>query len=192
MDLQMNKPTGLSVEINENNKRDVAAGIIEAFEDFLIDKNIKIENKEKDDFDDSIIYGSDYYSIEDSIFSTFDNEAAAQRKRKQQEEREKQDEENAKRDMKIAKTATNVAVAVLGAEVAAASTIGLAAAVSYERLAQMLGNVLYEVAGKTGMDHDTYLSWLETEVGFTPEEISAFASEGILHDDLAVEDPELG
>lgn len=42
--------------------------IIEVFEEFLDDKNIKIPNKEKDDNNGTAtIYGDDYYTLEEAI-----------------------------------------------------------------------------------------------------------------------------
>lgn len=42
--------------------------IIDVFEEFLEDKNIKIPNKERDDNEGTaIIYGDDYYNLEEAI-----------------------------------------------------------------------------------------------------------------------------
>lgn len=53
--------------------REIACEILDVFEDFLQAKNIKIENKERDEYETdedteaSILFGSEYYSLEDEI-----------------------------------------------------------------------------------------------------------------------------
>lgn len=54
--------------------------VIDIFEDFLTEKNIDIPNKERDDEDDDIpleyralIYGQDYYDLEDRLKKMFMN-----------------------------------------------------------------------------------------------------------------------
>ena len=56
------------------NRLELLASIIEAFEDFLDEKGIVIENpeKEKDDFA-SNIYGTDFGSLSDSIETILTN-----------------------------------------------------------------------------------------------------------------------
>lgn len=58
--------------VSENEKPELIGQIIDLFEDFLADKNIQIENQEKDDpnvEEDTvaIIYGSDYGILQDGL-----------------------------------------------------------------------------------------------------------------------------
>lgn len=53
--------------------REIACEILDIFEDFLQVKNIKIPNKERDEYESdkdtekAILFGSEYYSLEDEI-----------------------------------------------------------------------------------------------------------------------------
>ena len=44
--------------------------IIDIFEDFLEEKGIEIANPEKEDDDVAILYGTDYFNLEDQIKDT--------------------------------------------------------------------------------------------------------------------------
>ena len=51
-----------------NARMEFLGNIIDIFEDFLENKNIDIENPEKDDEEDAaIIYGSDYDELQDEL-----------------------------------------------------------------------------------------------------------------------------
>lgn len=53
---------------DENNNREIAAIIIEQFEDLLSSYDIELPNDERDENEDaSIIYGKDYYKLEGKI-----------------------------------------------------------------------------------------------------------------------------
>ena len=54
-------------------ERELACNIVDVFEDFLSDKGIEIPNKERDEYEadedteKAILFGSDYYSLEDEV-----------------------------------------------------------------------------------------------------------------------------
>jgi hypothetical protein len=53
-------------------ERELAGEILDVFEDFLADKNINIPNKERDEYEcdedeKAILFGSEYYWLEDKI-----------------------------------------------------------------------------------------------------------------------------
>lgn len=53
-----------------NDIREKAASIVQVFEDYLQDKNIEIPNDEREedaDIEQAIIFGTDYYALEDEI-----------------------------------------------------------------------------------------------------------------------------
>ena len=54
-----------------NKERHLAAEILELFEQFLSERNIIIERDDDDDGcdDKAILYGEDYYTLEDAITS---------------------------------------------------------------------------------------------------------------------------
>lgn len=55
-------------------ERELAIKIISIFEDYLADNNVKIKNTEKEGNDgESIIYGTDYYNLEDTITEILEN-----------------------------------------------------------------------------------------------------------------------
>ena len=50
--------------------REKAIKILSLFEDYLEGKNVKIQNKERDEYEGesiAILFGSDYYDLEDQI-----------------------------------------------------------------------------------------------------------------------------
>jgi len=52
--------------------REIACEILDIFEDFLQVKNIKIPNKERDEYEcpedeKAILFGSEYYSLEENL-----------------------------------------------------------------------------------------------------------------------------
>lgn len=48
--------------------RDIAISILSIFEEFLYEKGIDIPNEDKEgNEEEAILYGSDYYSLEDKI-----------------------------------------------------------------------------------------------------------------------------
>ena len=65
----MKEINGMSVE------REIACDILSEFEEFLDNKNIEIPNKEKDEYNEeenddtetAILFGTDYYNLEDKI-----------------------------------------------------------------------------------------------------------------------------
>ena len=61
--------------IEKNLEDEFVGQIIDIFEDFLESKGIELENTNKtgDDEDAAIIYGSDYFEIEDRIMSMLRN-----------------------------------------------------------------------------------------------------------------------
>ena len=59
--------------IEKNLEDEFVGQIIDIFEDFLESKDIKLENTDKTDEDAAIIYGSDYFEIEDRIMSMLRN-----------------------------------------------------------------------------------------------------------------------
>ncbi len=63
-------PEDDQIDIGKNEFREYAANIIDIFEDYLGDKGIVIENKEKEgNEDEANIYGEEYYNMEDAITS---------------------------------------------------------------------------------------------------------------------------
>lgn len=50
-----------------NKYREMANIIIDIFEDYLSDKEVVIDNEEREDEDGAIIFGTDYYILEDKI-----------------------------------------------------------------------------------------------------------------------------
>lgn len=63
----------MKINLNQDELTRLSAEIMDIFEDFLQDKNIKIPNKERDEYEadkgteKAILFGSDYYSTEDKI-----------------------------------------------------------------------------------------------------------------------------
>ncbi len=61
-------------------ERLIAIQILEMFEDYLQDKGVKIPNKERDEYETdkdtetAILFGSDWYSLEDEITDILENE----------------------------------------------------------------------------------------------------------------------
>jgi hypothetical protein len=50
--------------------RQLAIEVLELFEDFLVNKGVVITNKERDEYDSedaAVLFGSDYYYLEDKI-----------------------------------------------------------------------------------------------------------------------------
>lgn len=63
-----------NIEIQKNRK--AAINIIEVFENLLEKKNIKIPNEDRENnTDESCIYGSDYYELEDTITSILNHKS---------------------------------------------------------------------------------------------------------------------
>lgn len=54
-------------KVIQNNSIEVAAGIIDLFENYLCEKGIKIDNPERDDDYASQIYGTEYFELENNI-----------------------------------------------------------------------------------------------------------------------------
>ncbi len=60
-------------EDNEMTKeRELASTILDEFEEFLVGHDIKIPNKERDEYESpedekAILFGSEYYSLEDTL-----------------------------------------------------------------------------------------------------------------------------
>jgi len=60
-------------------QRQIAIEILEKFEDFLSEKNIEIPNKERDEYkkdgdtETAILFGTDYYLLEDEITDIIKN-----------------------------------------------------------------------------------------------------------------------
>lgn len=61
------KATTLASRFNANCNTEVAELIIDNFEEALIDAGVEIQNDERDTEDDALIFGDDYYYLEDSI-----------------------------------------------------------------------------------------------------------------------------
>jgi hypothetical protein len=65
----------VDIKINENDKAEFIGQIIDVFEDFLESKGIDIPNDEKDEDDDNpaIIYGTDYGEIQTDLEELLQN-----------------------------------------------------------------------------------------------------------------------
>lgn len=64
------------MSINKNDKEEFIGQIIDLFEDFLDEKNVKISNPEaveNGEENAAIIYGSDYDTLHDQIQSVLEN-----------------------------------------------------------------------------------------------------------------------
>ena len=64
------------MSINKNNKEEFIGQIIDLFEDFLDEKNVKISNSEAvEDGEENaaIIYGNDYDTLHDQIQGVLEN-----------------------------------------------------------------------------------------------------------------------
>ena len=69
--LNINKDKVSVTNMTYNRKR--AISILGIIEDYLADKDVKIENPERDDIEDvAILCGSDYYDLEDRITEILD------------------------------------------------------------------------------------------------------------------------
>ena len=61
------KAINLAERFTSSSDTEVAELIIDDFECALLDADVEIENDERDTDDASLIFGSDYYELEDSI-----------------------------------------------------------------------------------------------------------------------------
>ena len=61
------KAMNVASRFTSNSDTEVAELIIDDFECALLDANVEIENDERDNEDAALIFGDDYYGLEDSI-----------------------------------------------------------------------------------------------------------------------------
>lgn len=66
-------------KLNEQDEIEVAGQLIDMFEDFLHDRNVELPSSELRGSDQAIIFGEDYYILEDGIKSTLENWGLAKR-----------------------------------------------------------------------------------------------------------------
>lgn len=63
-----------NIHIGESLENEFVGQIIDIFEDFLEERDISLNNPDREaDEDAAIIYGDDYFEIEDRIISTLRN-----------------------------------------------------------------------------------------------------------------------